>query len=837
MRQLLCVAGYRIRATFASRWGGYLSLVLLIGLVGGVSMGAVAGARRTDSSFPVFLKSTNPSSLQVLAGFADPALGLVHGYSPRVIHALASMPFVEHSVTTVGFDGSIDLTSIKGVHLHITAGETPPGFIGGLGGEYLTQDRVTVVHGRIFAPSRPDEAVMNAQAAAEMEVHVGSVISFPIYTNADTQSSANTPPYRVVRVRLVGIVVFASSVVQSDIVRLGDGVVLLSPSLTRQLAPCCAYYSGAALILQGGLRHVAATQAEAQHVSPLAGVGVTGGGTPSEAITQAQRAIKPEAIALGVFGAIAGLAVLLIAAQLMGRLLRRGAGDAATLRALGADRAMAFVDVLVGLLCAVVLGSLVAGGVAVLLSPLMPIGPVRPVFPTPGFDVDWTVLGLGVVAVVVVLGGVAAFLTRRETTHLASRGPREQRRQEGRVVRAAANSGLSVPAVTGLRLAVDPGTGRGSVPVRSAILGAVLAVTVLVGTVTFGASLNALVSHPALYGWNWDDALLSGFAGQEDLPQAQVTRLFDKDRYVEAWSGVNFVSGWLDGQGVSLLAEHPGAAVAPPLLSGHGLVAANQVVLGRTTLAALHAEVGDVVALRVQGKRERHLVIVGTATFPAISKGFAMGIGALVATSDFPIALLDPQQNPIPGPNAVLVRLRPGASAAAERRSLLVVEAGIDATKGDEGSSGGYVHVLRPAEIVNYRAMGTTPALLGLALAFGAVVALGLTLLTSVRRRRRDLAMLKTLGFTQRQLAAAVAWQSSVAVLVGIALGVPLGIALGHVSWDLFARELDAVPQASVPAQSILVIAFGALVLANLVAAIPGRMAARTPTALILRAE
>ena len=81
--------------------------------------------------------------------------------------------------------------------------------------------------------------------------------------------------------------------------------------------------------------------------------------------------------------------------------------------------------------------------------------------------------------------------------------------------------------------------------------------------------------------------------------------------------------------------------------------------------------------------------------------------------------------------------------------------------------------VQRPAEIVNYRTMGNTPALLGAALAAGAVVALGLTLLASVRRRRRELALLKTLGFTRRQLAATVAWQASVAVAIGVLVGVP----------------------------------------------------------------
>ncbi len=57
--------------------------------------------------------------------------------------------------------------------------------------------------------------------------------------------------------------------------------------------------------------------------------------------------------------------------------------------------------------------------------------------------------------------------------------------------------------------------------------------------------------------------------------------------------------------------------------------------------------------------------------------------------------------------------------------------------------------VQRPAEIINYRSLGTTPALLGGALAVGAAVAFGLTLISSVRRRRHDVALLKTLGLHQ----------------------------------------------------------------------------------------
>jgi ABC-type lipoprotein release transport system permease subunit len=96
---------------------------------------------------------------------------------------------------------------------------------------------------------------------------------------------------------------------------------------------------------------------------------------------------------------------------------------------------------------------------------------------------------------------------------------------------------------------------------------------------------------------------------------------------------------------------------------------------------------------------------------------------------------------------------------------------------------------------------------------------------------------LKTFGFTGRQLAAAIAWQSTIATLIGTVVGVPLGIALGRWLWDLFARNIHAVPAPSVPALSVALIAVGAIALANVVAFLPGRIAARTPTALLLRSE
>jgi hypothetical protein len=188
------------------------------------------------------------------------------------------------------------------------------------------------------------------------------------------------------------------------------------------------------------------------------------------------------------------------------------------------------------------------------------------------------------------------------------------------------------------------------------------------------------------------------------------------------------------------------------------------------------------------------------------------------------------------GPNTILIRFRPGVDHAAAIRRL-------ERTGGDRLSRIRSVEgiqalpVQRPAEIVNYRTMGTAPLVLAGMLAAGAVVALALTLAASVRRRSRDLALLKTLGFVRRQVVAVVIWQASVPVAIGTVVGVPLGIATGRFLWARFASELYVVPQPAISIVTVIVVAISALALAILTAIVPGWRAARTSVATVLRAE
>jgi ABC-type antimicrobial peptide transport system permease subunit len=276
------------------------------------------------------------------------------------------------------------------------------------------------------------------------------------------------------------------------------------------------------------------------------------------------------------------------------------------------------------------------------------------------------------------------------------------------------------------------------------------------------------------------------------------------------------------------------------VISGQGLESANQVVLGALTLAQLHKVVGDTVEVTSGSGPPHRLRIVGTAAMPVLGSSggphLEMATGAVVASQLLPAVARNPFDNPITGPNAVLVRLKSGYTQAAELHSLQkIAQATSNAANFGVAVQG--VQSFRPAEIVNYRSLGDTPVFLGAGLAAGAIAALTLTLAASVRRRRRDLAVLKTLGFTKRQLASTIAWQSTIVALIGTVVGVPVGIAVGRWLWDIFARNIHAVPYPTVPVVLITVITLATIVLANVVATVPGRYAARTSTAILLRYE
>ena len=764
----LRIAWYRFRMQLRSRWRGYVGLVAMIGLTAGVAMCAAATGRATSSSFDEAARKVNESDLFMLTRVFNPSAGVNTGYDARLVARIDHLPHVKHGETLLGINAGP--LGTDGLPLPASDGVAP---VGSLDGELFDQDRVIIERGRMAKPDRVNEFVIDAKTARAFGEHLGQVVTFGAYSNAQTLQPPGPggkppAPSRRFTATLVGIVgPQPRSIVHDDVDAGNDSLVLFTPALTRQLLSCCVDQTENGLQVVRGARESAQVAAQ---VAALASKGLPSAALQLNAIrATSDRALRPTVIALGVFGLIAGLAAVLIAGQMISRNIRRDGDDLAVLRDLGADPTTALLACLVGVIIAILAGALLAVLVAIALSPVAPVGPFRR-FDASGIHADWTVVGIGGAALVVILCGVAVVAAYLNAPHRAARRAVRRPPRASVLARRAAAAGLPVSACTGIRFALEPGGGRTAVPVRSAMLAATLATVLLVTTIVFGTSLRTLVDHPALYGWSWD-LEMNGGGGLGDIPAHRAAQLLAADDDVAAWSGYYFSTLQIDGRSVPVLGGEAQATVAPPLLSGHGLDRAEDIVLGVATLKQLHKHLGDTVGVGAVGSTVTRLHIVGTATLPAIGVGGAthleMGTGAVVAYTLIPPAARNVYDLPQPGPNAILVRLRTGVSERAGARSLSSIVVAL----GGKVNGGTVIPVQRPAEITNYRALGSSPTLLSAALNAAALAGLALTLVATVRRRRRDLAILKAIGFTGRQLAAAFAWQASIVAAFGICTG------------------------------------------------------------------
>jgi len=241
---------------------------------------------------------------------------------------------------------------------------------------------------------------------------------------------------------------------------------------------------------------------------------------------------------------------------------------------------------------------------------------------------------------------------------------------------------------------------------------------------------------------------------------------------------------------------------------------ADEIAFGTKTMRAQHLAIGQRVKVSTGGP-VRSLRITGRVllTPSVVNNSVPLGEAAVVSGAALRALHADA---PV---NVFLVRLRPGVDRSA---ALTRLRADFPGT---------VLSAVRPPDIENLQRVSTLPMLLALLFALVALVTIGNTLVSAVRRRRRDLAVLRTLGFVRRQVSAVVAWQATTVALIAIAIGLPLGAAAGRSVWTLVTDRLGLAPDAVIPAGLLFVLAAVALVAANLVAVIPGLLASRTQPA------
>ena len=303
-------------------------------------------------------------------------------------------------------------------------------------------------------------------------------------------------------------------------------------------------------------------------------------------------------------------------------------------------------------------------------------------------------------------------------------------------------------------MALEPGRGPTRVPVRSAIFGAVFGVLGVVAVLMFTSSLHHVATTPRQYGWTWD------FAAVPDDPSV-VAAVVDTQGLAAA-AAVITANVQLDGRPVTAWGfRSMRGTIGPEIIAGRPPNGPDEIALGAASLDELGKRIGDTV--HGDGPDGSHTYrIVGRAVFPKLDSPQPLANGA--AFTDDGLATLVGPSDSNNGSSYLVGRVAPGAQLSA-------VEQRVAAISGVERPFGPSV----PVEVDRLRQVNWLPAALAALLAVLALLAVGHALVTSVRRHRRELAVLKTLGFDRHRIRATVAWQATTIATVGLIVGIPAG--------------------------------------------------------------
>ena len=543
------------RERLRSRRGATAALVLLVGLSGGAVMAAVAGASRTDSAMGRFVSFSRPEDVIVVVNGAqgDPSDPSVGARALAIRARVLALPEVAQSARAPFVFMSADRqgTDVGGINPFAAADSDM----------FRTIDRPLLLDGRLAHADRADEAVVDDVTASQRHLRVGSRVRMWAFSGSQMGNPSTTvfskypvpggPSYEF---RVVGVVRIPGGVdappasISKDAAYDGVGEIHLTPAFLRRYAADQGVPVEALPgmeIFRVRLRHGLADLRAFEHA--VVGIVSPGDGQvhvssdARDAATETEKAIHLETIGLLVFAALAALAALLVLGQALARQVTADAADHSKLSALGMVRRDLVVISLVRTCVVALTGAILAVVVAILVSPLTPIGIARRAEIHPGLSFNVAVCAIGfvtVVAVVVLRGLVTAW---RVASHV-HRDAVEAPTGLSRLRRLVVGLRLGAPAFAGLSMAV--GRRRGIV-FRAALFATLVAVTGVTAALTFGDSLQHLVDTPREQGWNWDVFVgnpnsAEALTGDPIAPslQTQMTRLLAANHDVEAFSAV-----------------------------------------------------------------------------------------------------------------------------------------------------------------------------------------------------------------------------------------------------------------------------------------------------------
>jgi hypothetical protein len=814
--QVVTAAWFLFGVRLRGRWRAWTAIGLLAGIAAGVALTAAAGARRTDSSLHRVVVDTRAADVLL-----NPNNGALAVSEWRRIEHLPEVAEWSHSLGAPMVmllpNGKPDLAAMMSARSSVTF-ENPDGHT------FHSIEQPGVVAGRLPRPDETNAVVINETAANVDHRRVGDHFRVGFFAVNDLRRAQGTslPKLRDFTLDVVGIVRPLDDATRSpDDPRLVP-TYFLTRSLSQQIADLGFFYEGLAVRLHDR-NQLTSFERDARGV---AGANVLDIQELNGTLQRARRAIRPYVLALWLFAALAALAGAAVVVQIASRQERLESSSESVLRSLGLTRAgITGIAMLKGAVIGAV-AALVAVIVAIVASPMMPIGPLRLLEPHRGVDVDFGVVVAGAAIVTALIVAYTVLAARRSRNHpVRSRALGLDNRLAG--------AGAAPTVVTGVRFALDPGRGDGAVPLRSTLLGVALAVAALVATLVYSAGLTHFTSTPRMYGWIWSYQIES--TGALTAPQLEhaVVALAHDPRVRGVAVGA-YAQLAVSRKTIGAIAVQPGRGVpVVEIVSGREPRRRDEIALGGATLRSLHRGIGDVIDVVVGGVQQR-FTVVGRAVFPrfapySASEPTGLGVGAAMTLDG--LSRFGPLDNssksPLSGSPFALVDVRPGTTPSALDRLVFP----------RQPEAGLVLAAQRPNDVSSYQDLDRTPLALAGLLVVLAIATLIHLLVSSVRRRRRDLGILRALGFTSPQLQISVLVQAVTLVAIGLAIAVPSGVIAGRVLWDRTAIWLGIPRHDVVPIAAVLLVAIAALVVAAGAAVIPAISAGRVDPAEILRSE
>ncbi len=798
----MTVVALVVRAGLRARWRSWLVLAVLTGLAGGLVTAVAAGARRTDAAYPSLVAwSAAPDDMVSIGTGLGSSAGATYANVPAA--AVSRLPQVSASAPLATYTVLQPASATLAAPLN----DAIPG----------TMWHRKLLAGSLPAAGDPDEVdVSFTVTQAEPQLRVGSALPVELL-------GAMGKPVRVV-LRVAGMDAAPGEFPP----QYGPGVdfIWATPAFVRAYGARLLDSPGVAVRLRHGAADVPALQRE---ISRMSGGKFISDYPQGPQAANTEHSIHLQAVALWLLAGVLAVLALLILGQLHARLTAEEQADFGTLRAIGVVPRQLTAAGLVRAALIGGAGAVLALAVAVAVSPVFPVGLAAIAEPHPGLDADWSVLSLGAAGVLAATVAVAAWPAWRAAQVPAGRLPVAGMyvNRPSRVL-AVARSLRSVPAATGIPLALQRGAGRTAVPVRSAVAATAVGVVGLSAALGFSASLGYLLATPRMYGVSWD-ALVTDEEFTSSM--APAARSVAADPLVAAWSGT-YAGAPLTINGVAVggvtIGPGPDGSLAAVALAGRPPAGSGSIVLGQRTLTALGVRVGQTVSVGLAGlARHVPFLVTGTAVFPAVGDTTELGTGAELTVAG--LLRLPPPGVSAPPYNGLIVKFRPGVPL---QQGISALTARIERL-GPYAVSGPST----PADLVNFGQLQSLPLLLGLALGLLALLTITQLLLTSVHRRRRDLAVLRALGFTGGQVRATVSWMAVTLAAVALAVGIPVGLLCGSQAWRFFAGQLGISDVTRTPVLSFVLLAVAGLALAVAIASVPGISAGRIRPADALRAE